>query len=173
MLYNDWCKVLLGRPGSCPSFERAITAFGWPRRDLFDWRSSADAIETGAIFRRLRGGESSVMQANSMARLVLGLVLALSTCTLARSDESPQRHHRHRYVHHWHPMWLPGERHVIEQVRNGISTDFVMNGMWFGGVDACPLGWTAGDRIKLVHGNCDGALIYNASRRLTCELVCR
>jgi hypothetical protein len=129
----------------------------------------ADAIETRAIVRR-RVRESGVMRTSFT--LGLSILLALSALTEARSDEA-RRHQWHRYGKDWHSMWLPSERHVIEQVRNGISTDFVMNGMWFGGVNACTLGWTAGDEIKLVDGNCDGALIYNASRRMTCELVCR
>jgi hypothetical protein len=121
------------------------------------------------------------MRSTSIGTLVLGLVLALSASTPAPSDEAQPTNHRHRYRHHLHQSWhqtiLPGERHVIEQVRNGISTDFVMNGTWFSGIDDCALGWTAGDRISLLdgdwHGNCESASFYNASRRLTCELACR
>ena len=117
------------------------------------------------------------MRSTSIATPVLGLVLALSAFTPTRSDEATD--HRHRYRHHWHQKWhqtvLPREQHVIEQVRNGISTDFVMNGTWFSGIDNCALGWTAGDRISLLdgdwHGNCESASFYNASRRLTCELI--
>ncbi len=117
------------------------------------------------------------MRSTSIGTLVLGLVLALSAFAPARPDEAPPTHHRHRYVHHGYPTMLPREHHVIEQVRNGISTDFVMNGTWFSGIDDCPLGWTAGDRIRLRdgdwHGNCESASFYNASRRRTCELACR
>ena len=111
----------------------------------------------------------------SNGALALSLLLAFATVAPTRADEAPHRYHRHRYSYDWSA--LPPEHHVIEQVRNGISTDFVLNGAAFTGVDACALGWTAGDRIKLVHGDwhgdCDIAVFYNASRHRTCELACR
>jgi len=117
------------------------------------------------------------MRSTSIGTLVLGLVLALSAFTPARSDDAPPTDHRHRYLHRWHQTILPPEQHVIEQVRDGISTDFVMNGTWFSGIDDCALGWTAGDRIQLLdgdwQGSCESAVFYNASRRRTCELACR
>ncbi|MGP0091629.1 MAG: hypothetical protein ACLPKB_16950 [Xanthobacteraceae bacterium] len=118
-----------------------------------------------------------MMRSSSIGTLVLGVVLALSAFTPTRSDEAPPTYHRHRYVHRWHPTFLPREQHVIEQVRNGISTDFVMNGTWFSGIGDCALGWTAGDRVRLLDGDwngyCESASFYNASRRRTCELACR
>src|ERR1700721_2695154 len=96
------------------------------------------------------------MPSTSIGALVLGLVLALSAAAPARSDDGQPTNHRHRYHHRWHQRWhptiLPREQHVIEQVHNGISTDFVMNGTWFSGMDGCALGWTAGDRIRLLGG---------------------
>ena len=115
------------------------------------------------------------MRRISIGAFALGVVLVLLPFAPALPDEGALTYHRHRYVHHWSA--LPREHHVIEQVRDGISTDFILNGTWFSGIDACALGWTAGDRIKLLagdwHGNCQTALFYNASRHRTCELACR
>jgi hypothetical protein len=82
-------------------------------------------------------------------------------------------------VHPRHHVWrgydlrLPPERHVVEVI-DGWGR-FIINGRAFTPVvPDCP--WVAGERIKFLAGDMDGAcrraLIYNFRKRQTCEFWC-
>jgi len=105
--------------------------------------------------------------------LMLGLA-ALATPALADGYEHVRvRAHRHYHVYR---IVLPPERHVIEVVYHAISPYFIINGTKFTAKTPACVGWTAGDRIKLIygswHGACVDAAFYNISRRRSCEMWC-
>jgi hypothetical protein len=77
----------------------------------------------------------------------------------------------------WHPGYdlrLPPERHVIEIV-DGWGL-YIINGRRFTPIAPECAHWIAGERIKFlagdINGACRTALIYNFPRRQTCEVWC-
>ena len=71
---------------------------------------------------------------------------------------------------------LPPERHVIEAVWHAVSDRFIINGARFAAKTPACIGWLAGERIRFlsgsIDGNCIDAVVYNATRRETCEMWC-
>ena len=63
---------------------------------------------------------------------------------------------RPRYRHYG--IYLPPERHVIEVVRPPYSANFIINGARFVGRSPACWSWAAGERIKLLAGDWNGAL---------------
>jgi hypothetical protein len=114
----------------------------------------------------------------SCIALVLGLGLALMAWP-SQADESGYRRarvHRHHY-YHGYSLHLPRERHVIEVVRGAYSPFFTINGRSFTAKSpAACIGWTAGDRIRLLAGSWNGACVdaafYNMTRHRSCEMWC-
>jgi hypothetical protein len=108
-----------------------------------------------------------------MKRVIAGLLLATAALTAAPAwadgTDMPRK------VRHWHGynLRLPPERHVVEIVDN-------LGRLTIGGRRFTPLvpacgGWVAGERIRFVAADIDGActaLIYNYRRRQTCEVAC-
>jgi hypothetical protein len=111
-----------------------------------------------------------------MARALIQAALALALAglafdaSLAAEFEAAPRAFVRPYV------VLPPERHVIEVVDHAYGQRFVINGARFAAkVPAC-FGWVAGDRIQFlsgeIHGFCVDAVIYNVTRRASCEMWC-
>jgi len=112
-----------------------------------------------------------------IGRLSAGLMLAFLTFLMAApadADGVDKRRHTHRHRHAHYHLQLPPERHVIEVVDH--RGFFIINGAAFTPLAPKCWHWVAGDRIKFLagemHGFCAAALIYNASRRQTCEMRC-
>jgi hypothetical protein len=104
------------------------------------------------------------------------LLLGLMTLAPALSADIAADHRvRARVAIHRHYV-LPPERHVVEGVRPPYSGNYLINGRWFTAASPACTRWVAGERIRLVagdwHGACISAVIYNVSRRMTCELSC-
>jgi len=110
--------------------------------------------------------------AHSVATLLLAFVTLAPA--LAADIEADQRV-RARVTIHRHYV-LPPERHVVEGVRPPYSGVYLINGTWFTARTSACTRWVAGERIRLVagdwHRGCSAAVIYNVSRRMTCELSC-
>jgi len=108
-----------------------------------------------------------------IARLSAALLLIVATTIAAGADGVDKKRHRHHRHVHYHSQ-LPPERHVIEVVHH--RGFFIINGAAFTPRSPACCRWVAGDRIKFLagemHGFCSTALIYNASRRQTCEVTC-
>src|SRR5262249_62111110 len=84
----------------------------------------------------------------------------------------PAKVHR---VWHGSSLRLPPERHVVEVIDEWGR--LVINGRSFTpAVPGCG-GWVAGERIRFVAGDingaCQTAVIYNYRRHETCEVGCR
>ena len=107
-----------------------------------------------------------------MSKRVTGLAFAI-VLALAAGPASADG----TYPHQWYPGYdlrLPPERHVIEMVDD--SGRFIINGRRFApAVPACGH-WVAGERIRFVSGDLNGAcataVIYNYRWRETCEVAC-
>ena len=110
-----------------------------------------------------------------MTRVTAGLLLTAAVGLIAAPAgadgvDVPRHHAWHGYY-----LRLPPERHVVEVV-NGWG-QLIINGRRFTpAVPACG-GWAAGERIKFlagdINGACDTAVIYNYRRHETCEVGCR
>jgi hypothetical protein len=110
-----------------------------------------------------------------MKRVIAGLLLAAALVPAAGPAGADGTDARpvHRTWHGYNPR-LPPERHVVEVVDDWGR--LIINGRLFvPGVPACG-GWVAGERIRFVAGDINGAcrtaLIYNYQRRQTCEVGC-
>ena len=110
-----------------------------------------------------------------MKRVIAGLLLAAAAGLVsgpagADGTDVPRKAHR---AWHGYNLRLPPERHVVEIVDN--AGRLTIGGRRFTPlVPACG-GWVAGERIRLVAADIDGAcraLIYNYHRRQTCEVAC-
>jgi hypothetical protein len=111
-----------------------------------------------------------------MKRLIAGLLLAAALVPVAGPAgadgiDRPRKVHR---VWHGYSLRLPPERHVVEVVDNWGR--LVINGRLFTpAVPACG-GWVAGERIRFlagdINGACQTAVIYNYHLRRTCEVGC-
>lgn len=111
----------------------------------------------------------------SCVALVLGLALTAWPSQADKSEHRRTRVHRHHY--HGYSLHLPRERHVIEVVRGAYGPNFIINGRSFSAKSpAACIGWTAGDRIRLLAGSWNGACVdaafYNMTRHRTCEMWC-
>jgi hypothetical protein len=107
-------------------------------------------------------------------RSLATVVLAIATLApaVAADIEADQRA---RVIIHRHYV-LPPERHVVEKVMPPYSGNYLINGTWMRAMTPACTRWVAGERIRLVagdwHRSCSAAVIYNVSRRMTCELAC-
>jgi hypothetical protein len=94
----------------------------------------------------------------------------------ASADGMKVRTHHHRSWHHRRFILLP-ERHVVEVNRPTNSGYFIINGTRFTATTAHCASWAAGERIRLLAGDwngaCSTAVFYNVRRRQTCEMWCR
>ena len=106
-------------------------------------------------------------------RVIAGLLLAAALGLCAGPAGADGQDARRQ----WHPGYdvrLPPERHVIEVVDAwGL---YIVNGRRFTPVAPECAHWIAGERIKFlagdINGACRTALIYNFPRRQTCEVWC-
>lgn len=113
------------------------------------------------------------------AGFLLLFVPAIFLCVPAHADEDAVHRKHYGYRHHGyrhHGYWiLPPERHVIEI--GAFRGYFIINGTSFTPKAPWCLRWVAGDRVKFlagsIHGACESAWIFNATRRETCEFWCR
>jgi len=109
-----------------------------------------------------------------MKRVLAGVLLAivLSAVGPAGADGIDVRPRRH--VWHGYSLRLPPERHVVEIIDSWGR--LVVNGRLFTPVVPACGGWVAGERIRFVAGDINGAcrtaLIYNYRRHQTCEVGC-
>jgi hypothetical protein len=105
---------------------------------------------------------------------ILMLVLMTHASALSAEIDADARV-RARVTIHRHYL-LPPERHVVEKVMPPYSGIYLINGTWFTATTPACTRWVAGERIRFVaedwHRGCSGAVIYNVSRRMTCELSC-
>jgi hypothetical protein len=116
------------------------------------------------------------MKHHAICQWLVAITLTFSGLAPSSAAEL-ERRVVHRHVHYRHAIVLPPERHVVEIVKNAYSDRFIINGARFSAkTPACGLGWLAGERVKFlsgeIHGACVDALIYNATRRQTCEMWC-
>ena len=105
-------------------------------------------------------------------------IVVLATATLApavAADIEADQRVRARVIIHRHYV-LPPERHVVEKVMPPYSGNYLINGTWMRATTPACTRWVAGERIRLLagdwHRSCSVAVIYNVSRRMTCELAC-
>jgi hypothetical protein len=93
----------------------------------------------------------------------------------AAADGVRVRHHHQQHQHHRRFVLLP-ERHVVETNRPTSSGSYTINGTGFSARTASCAGWAAGERIKLLAGDwngaCTTAVFYNVRRRQACEMSC-
>lgn len=112
---------------------------------------------------------------NPLGRLLLAVIPLLIIWPARSADlqypHHPRGHHDHRYS-----LALPPERHVIEVVRGAHASSFIINGASFTAKTPACMGWTAGDRIRLLAGSWSGACVdaafHNVTRHRTCEMWC-
>jgi len=111
-----------------------------------------------------------------LSRPLVILLLAFITLAPAHSTdiEADQRVRARITIHRQYV--LPPERHVVEKVMPPYSGIYLINGTWFTATTPACTGWVAGERIRVIagdwHRGCSAAVIYNVSRRMTCELSC-
>jgi len=108
-----------------------------------------------------------------MKRVTAGLLLAVAL-GFAAGPAGADGIDVPRHVWHGYSLRLPSERHVVEVIDSWGR--LVVNGRLFTPpVPACG-GWVAGERIRFlagdVNGACRTALIYNYRRHETCEVGC-
>ena len=112
-----------------------------------------------------------------MRRVIAGFVLAFAfglAAGPAGADgiDVPRKVHR---VWHGYSLRLPPERHVVEIIDDWGR--LVINGRPFTPIVPGCGGWVAGERIRFVAGDingaCQTAVIYNYRRHETCEVGCR
>ena len=112
-----------------------------------------------------------------MKRVLAGLFLAaglgLSSAPADADGVDVPRKVRHAW--HGYSLRLPPERHVVEVIDDWGR--LIIAGRTFTpAVPACG-GWVAGERIRFVAGDingaCQTAVIYNYRRHETCEVGCR
>jgi hypothetical protein len=112
----------------------------------------------------------------ALLRSLLGSlsILALTVPALPADIVANQRVRTRVTIHRYYV--LPPERHVVEKVMPPYSGNYVINGTWMRATTPACTQWVAGERIRLVagdwHRSCSAAVIYNISRRMTCELSC-
>jgi hypothetical protein len=106
-------------------------------------------------------------------RVTAGLSIAVAVTFVAgpagADGVDVPRHHVGHYLR------LPPERHVVEVIDSWGR--LIINGRRFTpAVPGCG-DWVAGERIKFlagdINGACDVAVIYNYRRHQTCEVGCR
>jgi len=117
-----------------------------------------------------------------MKRCILShsLAMLLSAFTMlvpaSSADIEADRRVRARVTIHRHYV-LPPEQHVVEGVRPPYSGNYLINGTWFTANTAACARWVAGERIRLLAGDwngaCASAVFYNVPRRMACEMACR
>jgi hypothetical protein len=122
-----------------------------------------------------RAGGLAMKNVPSVVALALGLALLAWPSQADEFEHRRARVHRHHH-HHGYSLALPRERHVIEVVRHAYGPKFIINGTNFTAKTPACLGWTAGDRIRLLagswHGACVDAAFYNVTRHRHCEMWC-
>src|SRR5215207_4071749 len=111
-----------------------------------------------------------------LSRSLAMIGLAVSTLVPALSaDMVTDQRTRARVTVHRHYV-LPPERHVVEKVMPPYSGNYLINGTWMRATTPACTRWVAGEQIRLAagdwHRSCSVAVIYNVSRRMTCELAC-
>jgi hypothetical protein len=113
---------------------------------------------------------SSIMTGTAKLSALIGAFLCLIGAARAAELENPGAYARPYYLR------LPPERHVIEVVWHGVSDRFIINGVRFAAKTPACVGWLAGERVRFLYGSIDGAcvdaVVYNATRRETCEMWC-
>ena len=80
-----------------------------------------------------------------------------------------------RHVWHGYNLRLPPERHVVEVIDDWGR--LIIAGRTFTPIVPACGGWVAGERIRFIAGDingaCQTAVIYNYRRHQTCEVGCR
>ena len=89
-----------------------------------------------------------------MFKWVVALVLAAAMSLPALADGE---YRRHRYYQPHYYIYLPPERHVIEVVQPPWSGNFIINGSRFTAKTPACWRWAAGERIRLLAGDWNGA----------------
>jgi hypothetical protein len=111
-----------------------------------------------------------------MNRVLAGLLLAAMAFVArpagADGVDVPRKVHR---AWHGYSLHLPPERHVVEVIDEWGR--LIINGRSFTPIVPGCGGWVAGERIRFVAGDingaCQTAVIYNYRRHETCEVGCR
>jgi len=112
-----------------------------------------------------------------MRRVIAGFMLAAAFGLAAgpAGADGIEVHHRVHHVWHGYNLRLPPERHVVEVIDTWGR--LIINGRPFTPIVPACGGWVAGERIRFVAGDIDGAcqtaVIYNYRRHQTCEVGCR
>ena len=109
-------------------------------------------------------------RAIAVLMFVLALGFAAAPARADGIDVPPKVHH----VWHGYNLRLPPERHVVEIIDDWGR--LIIAGRRFTPVVPGCGDWVAGERIKFlagdINGACNTALIYNYRRRQTCEVGC-
>jgi len=112
-----------------------------------------------------------------MKRVFVGLLLAagLGVSPVPAGADGIDVPRKVRHAWHGYSLRLPPERHVVEVI-DDFGRLIIAGRPFTAAVPACG-GWVAGERIRFVAGDingaCQTALIYNYRRHETCEVGCR
>ena len=112
-----------------------------------------------------------------MKRVFVGLLLAagLGVSPVPAGADGIDVPRKVRHAWHGYSLRLPPERHVVEVI-DDFGRLIIAGRPFTPAVPACG-GWVAGERIRFVAGDingaCQTALIYNYRRHETCEVGCR